>query len=185
MKSKKWIIILVALAAMTALPGALNSADSPHVFVTKNKNSPELVPAAQVSSSRQPRYVSVRLKSAFRTLVAGETGTFEIEAILNQPKNNELGPLSWNKNRDNGVIVWIASPRDSGIAFLDKTHPDRPQYHMMIKFPGPVGNTSSPLTTVVEYTVDSKTKAGRHLLWLDIFSELTTINGKQIYDAGV
>ncbi|MEJ2057633.1 MAG: SLC13 family permease, partial [Desulfofustis sp.] len=29
------------------------------------------------------------------------------------------------------------------------------------------------------------TKAGRHVLWLDIFSELTTINGKQIYDAGV
>ena len=41
------------------------------------------------------------------------------------------------------------------------------------------------MTAKVNYIVDSKTKAGHHSLWLDIFSELTTSNGKKIYDAGV
>jgi di/tricarboxylate transporter len=184
--TKKWIIIVVVLAAMTAIPGVLDSTSSAQVLVTKNETSvPESEPAVHISSSRQPRYVSVRMKSAFRTLVAGETGKFEIEAILNQPKNTEFGPLAWNKNGANGAIVWIASPRDSGIAFLDKTHPNRPHYHMMVEFAIPAGNTSSPLTAIVEYTVDSKTKTGRHELWLDIFSELITIDGNKVYDAGV
>ena len=186
MMAKKWIIIVLCLAAMAAIVGTLNSSETAQVVQAKKESPiPESETVGRVSRSRQPRHVSVRMEPAFRTLVAGETGKFELEARLNSQGNTDSGPLAWKKNAGDGVIVWIASPRDSGIAFLDKAHPDRPHYHILVKFPVPEGNTSGPLTATVEYTVDSKTKAGRHALWLDIFSELTTLDGNKIYDEGV
>ncbi|MCF6245960.1 MAG: anion permease [Desulfobacula sp.] len=184
MTKKKWITITVCLAA--AVFGALNFTGRLQMIPTAKK-SPVIKSKAQnlVARSRQPQYVSVYMKSDFRTLVAGETGSFELEARLNTIENTQGGPLVWNTDSGNGVIVWIASPKNSGIAFFDKTRPDKPLYHMMVKFSVPDGNTSDPLTTWVEYIVDSKTKAGQHTLWLDIFSELTTVTGDKIYDAGV
>ena len=186
MTAKKWIVLLGCLATLAALSGTLDSSSRAQVVQTKTVSSvPESEKTGRVSPSRQPRYVSVRLESAFRTLIAGETGKIELEARLNSSGNVENGPLTWRKNADDGVIVWMASPRNSGIAFLDKAHPNRPHYHILVKFPVPEGNSSDPLKATVEYTVDSKTKAGKHALWLDIFSELTTRDGKRIYDEGV
>lgn len=177
---------MVCLAVMAIILGTLNPSITGQVVrATKEPAIPKSKTVGRVSRSRQPRYVSIQMKSAFQSLVAGETGRFELEARLNDPGNTDGEPLAWNTNASDGVIVWIASPRDSGIAFLDKAHPGRPHYHMMVKFPVPEGNTSQPLTTSVEYTVDSKTKAGQHALWLDIFSELATVDGNKIYDAGV
>jgi hypothetical protein len=181
MMAKKWIIIVVCLAAMAAIVGTLNSSEAAQVVQAKKESPiPESETVGRVSRSRQPRHVSVRIKPAFRTLVAGETGKFELEARLNSQGNTDSVPLAWGKNAGDGVVVWMASPRDSGIAFLDKAHPGRPHYHILVKFPVPEGNASGPLTATVEYTVDSKTKAGRHALWLDIFSELTTLDGNKI-----
>ncbi len=184
--AKKWIIIVVFLATMAAIVGTLNSSETAQVV--RAKKEPPMLESETVdpvSRSRQPRHVSVRMEPVFRTLIAGETGSFELEARLNPSGNADSCPLAWKKNAGDGVTVWIASPRDSGIAFLDKAYPDRPHYHILVKFPVPEGNTAGPLITTVEYTVDSKTKAGRHALWLDIFSELTTPDGNKIYDEGV
>ena len=183
---RKWIIIVACVAALAVIAGNLDSSGKAQVVQT-NKNSlmPEPETAGRVSRSRQPEHVSVRLKSGFRTLIAGETGKIELEANLTSPGNTDSEGVAWRKNADDGVIVWMASPRNSGIAFLDKAHPNRPHYHILVKFPVPEGNISDPLNATVEYTVDSKTKAGKHALWLDIFSELTTRDGKKIYDEGV
>ncbi len=169
-----------------AIAGTLDLTGRAQVVQAK-KDSPIMEPetAGRVSRSRQPEHVSVRLESGFRTLIAGETGKIELEARLNSSGNADSEALAWKKNADDGVIVWMASPRNSGIAFLDKAHPNRPHYHILVKFPVPEGNISAPLKATVEYTVDSKTKAGKHALWLDIFSELTTPDGNRVYDEGV
>ena len=186
MLKKKWIIIVACVVATAAIAGTLDLSGRAQVVQAK-KDSPvlETETVGRVSRSRQPEHVSVRLESGFRTLIAGETGKIELEARLNSSGTADNETLTWKKNADDGVIVWMASPRNSGIAFLDKAHPDRPHYHILVKFPVPEGNTSGPLKAVVEYTVDSKTKAGKHALWLDIFSELTTRDGNRVFDEGV
>jgi di/tricarboxylate transporter len=184
--TKKWIIIMACVVTVAAIAGTLDLSGRAQVVQAK-KDSPilETETVGRVSRSRQPEHVSVRLESGFRTLIAGETGKIELEARLNPSGNADSDALAWKKNADDGVIVWMASPRNSGIAFLDKAHPNRPHYHILVKFPVPEGNISDPLKATVEYTVDSKTKAGRHALWLDIFSELTTRDGNRVYDEGV
>ena len=183
---RQWIIIVACVAAFAVIAGNLHSSDKAQL--AKNKKDPvvsESQTAGLVSRSRQPEHVSVRIKSTFRALIAGETGKIELEARLTSSGNADTEGLGWRKNAEDGVIVWMASPRNSGIAFLDKANPDRPHYHIMVKFPVPAGNISDPLNATVEYTVDSKTKAGKHALWLDIFSELTTPDGKKVFDEGV
>jgi len=187
MTTRKWVIIPVLLGSMAVVFGTLNFTDKKKpIPVTKQSHMTESNSNTNVDRSRQPEYVSVGLKRGFKTLIAGETGSFELEARLNETKNSKEGPLTWNANTDgNAMMVWIASPRDSGIAFLGTDQLDRPQYHLLVKFPVPEKNFSGPLTAKVNYIVDSKTKAGHHSLWLDISSELISPNGKKIYDAGV
>ena len=186
MRTRKWIIFVVCLAGMASLFGRTSSADEAKFVPSVNVSRiPELKSAAGVVPSREPRYISVRMKNPLQTLVAGETGSFEIEAYLNEPKSDHGRPLAWNRNAAGPVIIWIASPPDSGIAFIDRIRPDRPYHHLMVKYALPKESHSQPILAKIEYTLNSDTKAGQHSFWLDISAELVTAAGQEIHDMGV
>lgn len=186
MRIKKWLIFTACLAGMAVLLWRSNSAGKAQIIHSTNVSRiPGVNTVGDIARSRQPRYVSVRMKAPLKTLVSGETGSFELEARLNEPGSANGVPLAWNPDAAAPVTVWVASPRNSGIAFLDKAHPERPHYHILVKFPFPEENHSQPLITTLEYTVSPRTKAGQHSFWLDIFAELTTVGGTKIHDMGV
>jgi len=182
----KRVIIVVFLAGMVFLFGPTTSADeallAPAINVSGN---PELKNGLGVIPPREPRYISVRMKEPLQTLVAGETGSFEIEAYLNEPESVHGRPLEWNRNAAGPVVIWIASPPDSGIAFIDRLRPDRPYHHLMVKYALPEEHQSQPLAAKIEYTLNPDTKAGQHSFWLDISAELITTEGQAVHDMGV
>lgn len=135
--------------------------------------------------SRRPRYVSIRMKKPLETLVAGESGRFELEARLNAPQDGAETPPRWDRNAAAPLILWIATPDESGIAFIDKRHPERPRHHILVKFALPPGAGAQPLTAQVEYQVNARTIAGHHSLWMDIYGALITADGNKIQDMGV
>jgi di/tricarboxylate transporter len=154
-----------------ALPSG--DASSRHSEVEKGK-----------APSRAPQYISVRMAPPARTLVAGERGNLELKASLKDPARERRG-LTWDRKAASPLIVWVSSPKASGISFIDKTHPDRPRHHILVKFSAPDADGGLELTRKVAYSIGPRTKTGRHIFWLDIFGELTTRGGKKIYDAGI
>ena len=82
------------------------------------------------------------------------------------------------------MVIWIAAPDNSGIAFIDKLHPDRPHQHILVKVALPAGSDSQALTAVVEYLVNARTIAGKHSFWMDIYGELITADGNKVQDMG-
>ena len=135
--------------------------------------------------SRGPHYITVQLKLPSRALVAGETGSFELEASINDAKNADgISPV-WDKGISAPLTVWISTPQESGIAFLDRERPDRPYHHLLAAFTVPEAVSSQSLRKKIEYTVKSDTKAGKHSFWLDISANLKTPDGQNIHDMGV
>ena len=124
------------------------------------------------------------MKNPIETLIAGETGSFKLEARLREPENASEKPLQWNRKAADPLVIWIALPDNSGIAFIDKAHPDRPHHHILVKFALPAGSDSQMLTAVVKYRVNSRTIAGNHSFWLDIDGELIAANGNKVQDMG-
>jgi hypothetical protein len=98
---------------------------------------------------RSPAHVSVRLKSPLIPLVTGERGSFDLVARLREPEDPSAGSLSWNRDAENPLIVWISTSQDSGIRFLDPAHPDRPYHHLPIKFiePARAGTPSGSISS--------------------------------------
>jgi di/tricarboxylate transporter len=186
MRTKKWIVFVVCLAGMAFIFGRTTSAGEEQFAPSRNlTRTPELKSGTGVIPSREPRYISVRLKSPLQTLIAGETGSFEIEAYLNEPQSVHGSRLAWSRKAAGPVIIWIASPPDSGIAFVDRVRPDRPYHHLLVKYALPQEQHSQPIQAKVEYTLNPDTKAGQHSFWLDISAELTTADGQEIHDMGV
>lgn len=186
MRTKKWIIFVVCLSGMAFLFGLTKSAGEAQFVPSRNVSRiPELKSETGVIPSREPRYISVRVKNPLQTLVAGETGSFKIEAYLNEPKSVHGSPLAWDRNAAGPVIIWIASPPDSGIAFIDRIRPDRPYHHLLVKYALPEEHHSQPIEAKIEYTLNPDTKAGQHSFWLDISAELITADGQEIHDIGV
>lgn len=186
MKSNKRIMIVFCLAGLAVLLGGTNVAS--RAQVARSKDLSRMVrrrTGPGVAPSRMPRYVSVRMEPPRQTLVAGETGSLELEAFLPDPKGSPSIPLAWDREALAPVTLWIATSNRSGIAFIDRAHPNRPHHHILVKFPRPPGNGSQFLTTKVEYTVTSRTKAGKYFFWLDVFAELSTADGRKIQDSGV
>lgn len=146
---------------------------------------PERKTVTKLIPSRGSRYISVRMKLPFRALVAGETGSFEIEASPNVPKNAHGRTLAWDRNAATPLIIWISTPPDSGIAFIDRIRPDRPYHHLLVTFPPPETDSSQTIRKKIEYTVNSGTKTGKHSFWLDISAALITQGGHKIHDMGI
>jgi len=133
--------------------------------------------------SRAPLHISIKLASPERTLVASESGSLQLKAFVKAGSEARSG-LTWDWEAASPLIVWISSPKDSGIAFIDKEHPDRPRHHILVKFKNS-DEDSGALKRTVEYTVNPRTKTGRHIFWLDIFGELKDGEGGKISDAGI
>jgi di/tricarboxylate transporter len=135
--------------------------------------------------SRSPKYISVRMKQTLKTLIAGESGTFELEARLAAPQTGYEKKMRWDRKAAVPLVIYLATPEESGIAFIDRVHPDRPYRHILVKFDLPPGSDSQPLTAKVEYIVNPRTSAGRHSFWLDIDGALVDHGGSKIQDMGV
>ena len=182
----KWILFLICLAVMVVLPGTLNSAGEIQAGPSQDLSAvPGLKAGKGGIPSREPRYVSIQIKPSPRRLVAGETGSFEIEAFPKDPESAHGGPLEWNRDAAAPVMIYISTTQDSGIAFIDRIRPDRPYHHLLVKFPFPEENHSHRVKAKIEYTVDSTTKAGNHSFWLEIFAELTATDRHRIHDTGI
>ena len=167
------------------LEGTESAGEAPFGTSMNMSQIPQWESGALVVPSREPRYISVRMKKPLQTLIAGETGSFEIEAYLNEPKSVHGSSLAWNRNAAGPVTIWIASPPNSGIAFIDRIRPDRPYHHLLVKFAFPEERHSQPIAAKIEYTLNPDTKAGSHSFWLDIAAELITAEGQEIHDMGV
>jgi di/tricarboxylate transporter len=185
MKRLKFIFLLVCLA-IPAVTLVFRHAGSCQIVHEAQALPTGLVqPPNTPHHSRAPRYVSVRTKKPLPTLIAGETGSFELEARLKETKNAPEGPVVWDRKAAVPLVIWIASPDNSGIAFIDRVHPERPRRHILVKFALPPGDDSQPLKAKVEYEVSSRTNAGSHDFWMDIYGELRTADGQKTQDMGV
>ena len=133
--------------------------------------------------SREPRYITLRIPLS-KPLVTGETGTFELLAGLKK----DVAPLAqvpqWNRNAATPLVVWIASPENGNIEFLDMAHPERPRHHIMVRFDTSSPSGSDPLTATVTYRVKKHSSAGTYLFWMEIYGQLTFGEGAEFQDMG-
>jgi hypothetical protein len=66
------------------------------------------------------------MKQPLTTLIAGESGSFELEAQLTASENTSRQRVRWDREAAAPLVIYIAAPEASGIAFIDKVHPDDP-----------------------------------------------------------
>jgi len=144
-----------------------------------------VVSLEHTGTSRSPKYIDVRIRQPLKTLIAGESGNFELEARLTVPEKAFGKQVQWDRDKTVPLVIYIAAPEDSGITFIDKTHPDRPYRHILVKFERPSGPDSKPLTAEVAYIVNPRTNAGSHSFWMDIYGELVDSQGLKVQDMGV
>ncbi|MCB2228607.1 MAG: SLC13 family permease [Desulfarculaceae bacterium] len=174
MKPAARVCLCIVLSCLILLLGASALCAGPAAPPPAPGDSPPLV-----KQSRAPQYVQVRLEHPGEALVAGERGVLKLDAWLPQGKG-----LAWDPTVKEPVTLWLATPAQSGIAFIDHAHPQRPRHHILVRFERPAANHAEPLSTQVEYTVNSRTKAGKHTFWMDIFGELKGADGNQVHDTG-
>ncbi len=187
MRASKWVIFSVCLAIAAVF--IVNNIISNHKIKKAHSPTPPFVQRPVTSGtappSRAPRYIIVRMKKPLKTLIAGETDSFELEARLMTPESSPEKMPQWDREAAAPLVVWIASPDESGIVFIDKRHPDRPRHHILLKFPLPSVSDARSLTAQVEYRVNSRTSAGSHSFWMDVFGELVAVDGNKIQDMGI
>ena len=183
-KSLLWIACITIWTAVGwCLPYSAHSASggpSPSAFPPQPAGR-----ADRLTFSRAPRYIVVRMKQPLQTLIAGESGRFELEARLKLPENASEKKVQWDRDATVPLVVYVAAPEASGIAFIDRTHPDRPYRHILVKFDLPNDSDSQVLTATVEYIVNPRTSAGSHAFWMDIYGELVGVQGTTLQDMGV
>ena len=130
-------------------------------------------------------HVTVRIKNPLKSLVAGDSGSFEIEATIDESAQGNRNPLKWDPTAANPVVISLASPANSGIAFMDENHPEKPAHHHLVRFRQPADPHARTVFAMVAYVVKSDTKAGKHALWMDITAELTDAANHAIHDVGI
>ena len=183
-----WIfscILGLAALAVATLPGATDSL-ADQIAAANTEPQAASVEIADSSRSRQPKYVTIKIRHHDRPLIAGETGRLVFEASIGTDKNPDNGRLTWDKTGPAPVFLWVSTRRTSGVTFPDAVHPDRPRHHFLIKFPPPEeGKPNGPLRQTLAYTVDSKTKAGSHYFWLETHAGLMRPDGRMVHDTGI
>ena len=185
MRNSKVILAEICLASIAVLLAGSNSSCGGAVASRANPpRESELETVPYNSFSQMPRYVSVRLEPPNATLIAGETGRFELKVQLKDTEHVPDGPLGWDRNAA-PPVVWISSHRKSGITFTDSAVLDKPGQHILVKLAIPDGEDAGPLAASAEYTVNPRTKAGQHYLWFDVSVPLVTRDGRKIQDTGV
>jgi len=129
-------------------------------------------PADSVKDPRAPKYIDVHIQTN-KPMITGETGTIELQARLRQHPGTGSPEATWNPNSQTPLVVWLASPEESAIEFLDPAYPERPRHHIMVKFHPGSGAPGKPLTAKVAYQIKKHTSAGKYRLWLEIYGKLT------------
>jgi di/tricarboxylate transporter len=124
------------------------------------------------------------MKSPLQTLVAGESGVFKLEARLRVPKGSDQQPPQWDHTAASPLVAWIASPKDSGIEFIDRLHPKRPRHHILVKFTEDPEAGPQTLSAAVEYEVNPRTPTGNHTFWVEMYGQLTAGDGSKFQDLG-
>jgi di/tricarboxylate transporter len=140
--------------------------------------------SGSANNSRAPRYVVVRMKTPLETLVAGESGSFDLEADLQKTEDTTRPLPRWDPKVAAPLAAWIASPQTSGIEFIDKVHPNRPRHHILVKFDNPSSAETQPLTAQVQYEVNPRTHAGKHTFWIEAYGQLISADGQALEDMG-
>lgn len=79
----------------------------------------KILPADSVKDPRAPEYIDVHIQMN-KPLITGETGTIELQAQLLQRPGTQRPEATWNPNSKTPLVVWLASPKDSAIEFLDR-----------------------------------------------------------------
>ena len=178
--SMRWLFIASIFLTCPLFVGHVDA-------VRADQSSNESTSGDRVAGShgRAPRYISLQIRKPLAPLISGEPGSFDLEASLSEDADNAMHPVFWDQGATTPLVVWIASQPDSGIAFIDDSHPDRPRHHLLVEFDPPPPSNSLPLTATVKYHVTSRTSAGAHALWMDIYGALTTIDGAAIQDMGI
>ena len=148
MRTYKWILLAAGLIVPAII--FINPFNLDHkvqaAFAQPPPHMQKRLPEGPAHLSRAPRYVSVQFNEPLETLVAGESGYFELEAELKAPEGSSETPPQWDLKAEAPLVIWIATPDKSGIEFIDKSHPDRPRHHILVKFaPGPEFDGTSPL----------------------------------------
>ncbi len=176
----------ILLVACLSIP-AFFFVNSSFIFASHKIREAHAVPSTSMDPaglSRAPRYVVVKMKTDLETLVAGETGSFELEAHLQTPQGSAEALPQWNRSAAAPLVLWIASPEKSGIEFIDKVHPDRPRHHILVKFDLSATTGNQPLTARVDYEVNPRTRAGNHTFWMEIYGQLISTDGSAFQDMG-
>jgi di/tricarboxylate transporter len=186
MRTYKWILLAAGLIVPAII--FINPFNLDHkvqaAFAQPPPHMQKRLPEGPAHPSRAPHYVSVHFNEPLETLVAGESGYFELEANLKAPEASSEKPPQWDLKAETPLVIWIATPDKSGIEFIDKAHPDRPRHHILVKFaPGPEFDGRT-LKARVEYTVNRRTNAGKHAFWMEIYGQMASADGSKIQDMG-
>jgi di/tricarboxylate transporter len=184
MRTIKWILLVAGLTIPAFFFVNSSFFVSSHPIREAHAVSPEAGLPGSTRLSRAPRYVVVQMKKPLKTLVAGETGSLELEARLEKPKESPEPLPRWNLQAAAPLVVWIASPQDSGIEFIDTVHPDRPRHHMLVKFDISTAIENQLLTARVKYEVNPRTRAGKHTFWMEAYGHLILADGSEVQDMG-
>ncbi len=186
MKTSKWALFVICLVilAIVIFNNFISERETEESHLPPASRLQQPVTVGSTALSRSLRHISVRMKKPLATLIAGETGSFELEASLKAPPSLSEAPSLWQRNGETPLLIWIASPYESGIAFVDANDPDRPRYHILVKFAPVSESDPQSLTARVEYRVNSRTTAGSHYFWLDIYGKLMGADGHEIRDIG-
>ncbi|MFZ0613213.1 MAG: SLC13 family permease [Desulfobacterales bacterium] len=187
MRTSKWVFwgACLIVAAVFIVNDIISNRKNEEIH---SQASPFVQPSAAsgaAAPSRAPRYISVGMKKSLKTLIAGESDSFELEVRLVEPESSSEKPPQWDRAAAAPLVIWIASPDESGIVFIDKLQPDRPRHHILLKFALPSAPDTNSLTAQVEYRVNSRTSAGSHSFWMDVYGELIAANGNRIQDMGI
>ena len=187
MRTSKWVIcgVCLVIAALFIFNNIISNHKTQEAHSPASPFVQQPVAPGKAPPSRVPRHISVRMKTPLKTLIAGETDTIELEARLVEPQSSSEKPPLWDPKAAAPLVIWIASPDESGIVFIDKLHPDRPRHHMLLKFAPPLTSDAKLLTAPVEYRVNSRTSAGSHSFWMDVYGELIAADGNRIQDMGI
>lgn len=180
MKISKWSIRTVGLLVSSVILAVLMPCN-PSGYPTAQSSLPLSPPVI----SRAPHFISLATQKQLGTLIAGETGYLELSASLTGPAAQSKEKIFWDTQFSTPLVIWIASSEDSGIGFISNVNPDRVRHHIQIKFDRTAKNDTQVLTASVKYRVSSRTAAGKHVLWMDIYGELINTRGEKVQDMGM
>jgi len=181
MRTSRWIWLIAGLifSFVFSGPNAIG-----HCVATAYAGPLDTPSNDAASAARTPRYVNLQIKQPLTPLVAGETGQLEIEASLKVSPDTVGGPFRWNRHAVAPLVVWISSPGESGIVFMDETLSDRPHHHKLVRLTLPPGDDAQSYTVSIPYNIDARTRAGKHTFWLDVSADLLAADGQTIRDTG-